>query len=199
MLKICSKCKISKSIDNFYKQHTTKDGYQYQCCACSGKRVKHKIDTCNLIITTQNELQTRTDRYNKQRIEQQKIKKTKYCKNAKETRATAIRNKLKTDPLFKLRHNLKNLIRNSIKNNGFKKNTKTARILGCSIIEFKEHIKNQFFKGMSWNNYGEWEYDHIRPVSWAKSEFEIIELNHYSNFQPLWKKDNRSKSNRFCG
>jgi hypothetical protein len=199
MLKICSKCKISKSIDNFYKQHTTKDGYQYQCCSCSSKRVKHKIDTYNLVITAQNELLTRTDRYNKQRIEQQKIKKVEYYKKTKETRATEIRNKLTTDPLFRLRHNLKNLIRNSIKNNGYKKTTKTARILGCSIIEFKEHIENQFFEGMSWNNYGEWEYDHIRPVSWAKSESEIIELNHYSNFQPLWKKDNRSKSNRFCG
>lgn len=107
--------------------------------------------------------------------------------------------KLKEDPLFKLRHNLKNLIRNSIKNNGFSKTNKTAQILGCSIIEFKQYIEQQFAEGMSWQNYGEWEYDHIRPVSWALNEAEIIKLNHYSNFQPLWKADNKRKSNKFSG
>ena len=30
-----------------------------------------------------------------------------------------------------------------------------------------------------------WDLDHIIPVSSAKSEDEIIKLNHYTNFQPL--------------
>ena len=103
------------------------------------------------------------------------------------------------DPLFKLRHNLRNLIRNSMKGNSFSKTTKTAQILGCSMIEFKQHIEKQFTEGMCWQNYGEWEYDHVRPVSWAQTENEILELNHYLNFQPLWKTDNQSKSNKFAG
>ena len=49
---------------------------------------------------------------------------------------------------------------------------------------------------MSWNNAGEWHYDHIYPISLAKTQEEIIKLNHYTNFQPLWAKENISKGNR---
>jgi hypothetical protein len=49
---------------------------------------------------------------------------------------------------------------------------------------------------MSWENRSEWHIDHIVPLSSAKSEAEIIFLNHYSNLQPLWAKDNIQKSNK---
>ncbi len=52
---------------------------------------------------------------------------------------------------------------------------------------------------MTWENHGEWHIDHIIPISWGKTESEVIELNHYTNFQPLWAKDNLSKGNRWCG
>ena len=51
---------------------------------------------------------------------------------------------------------------------------------------------------MTFENHGEWHLDHIKPISLAKSEEEIIELNHYTNFQPLWAKDNLSKSNKYA-
>jgi len=52
---------------------------------------------------------------------------------------------------------------------------------------------------MSWENHGEWHLDHKTPVSWGKSEFEVYELNHYTNFQPLWSYNNLSKGNRWKG
>jgi hypothetical protein len=199
MFKICSKCKISKPIDKFYRQVGTKDGFTYQCGECSSKRIKNTIDTSIFKVTSEEELATRTIKEQQNIIENQQIKKLEYLRKTKHLRSLKTKNKLQTDPLFKLRHNLKNLIRNSIKNTGFKKTTKTALILGCSVTEFKQHIERQFNEGMSWSNYGKWEYDHIKPVSWAKTESEIIALNHYSNFQPLWREDNRKKSNKFCG
>ena len=81
----------------------------------------------------------------------------------------------------------------------FQKKTKTYCILGCSFEEFKTHIEHQFKDGMSWENYGKWEYDHITPVSWAITEDEIVKLNHYSNLQPLWREENIAKSNKTAG
>jgi hypothetical protein len=79
---------------------------------------------------------------------------------------------------------------------GYSKKSRTYEILGCSYEEFKTYIEVQFQYGMSWENYGSWEYDHIIPISSANTEDEIILLNHHTNFQPLWKLDNILKSNK---
>ena len=39
--------------------------------------------------------------------------------------------------------------------------------------------------------------DHKIPISWAKTEDDIYELNKYKNFQPLWATENLSKGNRY--
>ena len=74
------------------------------------------------------------------------------------------------DGLFKLRSNIRCLITNSIKNNGFSKNGKTFEILGCSFEEFIAYIEDKFQEGMSWDNRNLWHLDHIYPVSLAESE-----------------------------
>jgi len=56
---------------------------------------------------------------------------------------------------------------------------------------------------MNWDNYGNpkdgilepnktWDIDHIKPVSSALTEGAIVELNHYSNLQPLCSYHNRN-------
>jgi hypothetical protein len=69
-------------------------------------------------------------------------------------------------------------------------------MLGCSYEDFKLHIEAQFVSGMSWENRSEWHLDHIIPVSSAINEDDLIRLNHYTNFQPLWAVDNLKKSNK---
>jgi len=105
-------------------------------------------------------------------------------------------NKVKVDSLFKLTNNTRTLIKQSFRRNGYSKNSKTFQILGCSFEEFKKHIERQFTKGMTWENQGEWHLDHIYPVSLAKDSEELIRLNHYTNFQPLWAEDNLQKGNK---
>ncbi len=63
-------------------------------------------------------------------------------------------------------------------------------------INYREE---KFIEGMSWDNHGEWHIDHITPISYAKTEEDVLKLNHFSNFQPLWEFDNLSKGNRFIG
>jgi hypothetical protein len=49
---------------------------------------------------------------------------------------------------------------------------------------------------MSWYNQSEWHYDHYYPVSLAQTEQDMYIFNHYTNFRPLWAKDNLTKSNK---
>lgn len=107
-----------------------------------------------------------------------------------------VKERSKIDPMFKIRINTRNLIRLYLKNKGYTKKSKTQEILGCDFETFKKHIERQFKKGMTWDNYSEWHLDHIYPVSLAKEEQHLIELNHYTNFRPMWATDNISKGNK---
>ena len=88
---------------------------------------------------------------------------------------------------------------NSIKRQGFSKNSKSEEIIGCSFIEFKKYLESRFESWMCWYNYGKyngelnygWDMDHIIPISSASSVEEIIKLNHFTNIQPLCSYTNR--------
>jgi hypothetical protein len=71
--------------------------------------------------------------------------------------------------------------------------------LKCSDLTFKAHIENQFKEGMNWGNHGlkGWHFDHIEPISRAKTYDDMIRLSHYTNFKPEWAIDNIIKSNKF--
>ncbi len=68
-----------------------------------------------------------------------------------------------------------------------------SKSVGCSKDTLSRHIEAQFTEGMTWERYGQWEVDHITPLSAARSLNHLIELCHYSNLQPLWKRDNLAK------
>jgi len=97
------------------------------------------------------------------------------------------------DPVYALTIKIRTLIGAKFASGGYTKRSKTYAILGCSYSEFKLHIERQFCNGMSWDNHGEWHLDHIVPVATATCEDDVIRLNHYTNFQPLWATDNLRK------
>lgn len=102
--------------------------------------------------------------------------------------------KYKNDPVFALSKRLRQRIFHVLRNH---KSKSTLEILGCSYEEFKIHIESQFTEGMSWDNLGDIHIDHITPISSANTTEDVYRLNHYTNLQPLWAKDNLSKYNKF--
>lgn len=124
------------------------------------------------------------------------VKKQWYEKNKEQIKKRSnefTKKRRKRDPLFRvvdaLRSNLNNALR------GRAKGRRTLDYLTISIEEFKLYIQNKFTEGMTWENYGEWHLDHIKPISsFDHSDEEQIKLCwHYTNFQPLWAKDNLAK------
>ena len=124
----------------------------------------------------------------KDRLKSRKYKIAEYEKNRKNG-----------NPLLKMISNIRTSIYHSIKRMGYSKNRNTHDILGCTFEELKIYLESKFEPWMTWENYGlyngelnyGWDIDHIIPISSAKSDIEIIKLNHFSNLQPLCSKINR--------
>lgn len=72
-------------------------------------------------------------------------------------------------------------------------------LVGCSIDKLKQHLESKFTEGMSWDNYGDWHVDHIKPcASFDLSDPEQQRLCfNYKNLQPLWAADNLSKGDSY--
>ena len=79
---------------------------------------------------------------------------------------------------------------------------KTFLAIVCmkSMQQFIKYIQSKFKKGMNMNNYGKqkynWQFDHIIPISSAKTVKEVKKLMHYTNTQPLWRDENNQKRNK---
>lgn len=112
-------------------------------------------------------------------------------------RSTAwIKRTANIDPLFRLKLNVRALIGVKIRQMGYTKRSSTTQILGCDWEFFKSHIERQFLRGMTWDNRSDWHLDHIRPMSEASSEEEVLALNHFTNLRPIWAKDNLRKGSQ---
>jgi hypothetical protein len=97
------------------------------------------------------------------------------------------------DPLFRLQSNMRSACSRVVRQLSLgKKPVSTFKWIGCSPEELKAHLESLFTEGMTWQNYGEWHVDHIRPVcSFAAEEWE--QVNYYTNLRPLWAEDNLAK------
>ena len=122
--------------------------------------------------------------------------KEKIAERGKKYHQEVIKERRNNDSLFKMKYSLRHRTGQAFKNKGYKKNSKTEKMLGISYEKVKKHIGRQFQKGMTWSNHGEWHIDHIIPLSSAKTEAELLKLCHYRNLQPLWATDNLSKGSK---
>jgi predicted RNase H-like nuclease (RuvC/YqgF family) len=205
-IKYCTKCKIEKTIDQFYKGND-KDGLQYWCKNCQKEyQIKHK-ETINCRSKKYYQEHKEIKKYQQKRKERMKkyyqkhkneIKKHTNIYRKLHKKETNFRSKTRRDKdiNFKLGGNLRNRIHKILK--GINKSKHTLDLIGCSVEFLKKHLASKFTKGMSWKNYGKWHVDHIRPCA----SFDLnkpedqLKCFHYTNLQPLWATDNISKGRK---
>lgn len=106
------------------------------------------------------------------------------------------RYKRANDPIFSLIDRCRARLNQAFRLNGYTKRSKTHEIIGCSWDFLMGYIDSQFQPGMTWENRSEWHIDHRIPLATAKTEEDVIRLNHYTNLQPLWAADNLRKSDK---
>ena len=174
--KICNKCKEEKEICEFGVNKSKKDKLQSICKCCDKLKSKEYREK-------------NREKY----LLSQKKSYDENKENIKEYKKNYEKLKIKTDILYKLKKTLRNTILRYLKNKRFT----TTEIIGCDYDSFKIYFESLFTEGMCWDKLGsEIHIDHIIPLSSAKTEDELYKLNHYTNLQPLWVKDNLIKGSK---
>lgn len=217
MTKQCKTCGIEKSLGEFSAHRTNKDGYNNKCKICVNEYGKNhrtlnhekELERAKNYYENNKDKKKEYENNNKEKInERQKeyrnsnkiiiAEKQKKWYNdnidlVRQRNYNYYKMKMATDPIFKLKKQLKGLIRDSLRSQGLKKSDRTINVLGCSIEELKQHLESKFEPWMNWDNKGlyngelnyGWDIDHITPTSSGSSYEEIVKLNHYTNLQPL--------------
>ena len=137
------------------------------------------------------------------------VKKYKQSEKGKNTINSWRRNKLKTDPFYRIRNSLGARIGQYLRQRNSKKISSLTKLIGCSKNQLIKHLESKFYENketnevMTWDNYGRggWEVDHKMPIDSFKDQ-DITSLEtqkkimHYTNLQPMWGNENRAKSNK---
>jgi len=224
--KICTKCGLEKSINEFCKQSNTKDGISYRCRKCykiycikNSQRIKKYRDEYrnkNSVYFKEyyqkNKVKIRKyqKRYQKKHIrepsEKSRIYAKKYYRNNKEKikgyQRIYKRELYRNNVFVRLNNNIATLIRHSLKDN--KNGIHWEKLVNYTQQELRQHLEKQFTEGMTWGNYGKgndkWQIDHKIPISL----FNIASIKSkgfkqcwsLENLQPMWGLENRRKCNK---
>jgi hypothetical protein len=196
--KVCSVCQVKKSVDDFEKRN---DKPTYRCKVCASQYHKnYYIKNADKLKNKTSEFRNNNPEYmknwrknNAEKVTNQKIN---WCRKNKDKINENERNRRKNDIEYKIKKNLRRRVNQTITRDY--KSSSTLELLGCSTYDFLKYMESKFMDGMNWDNYGQWHIDHIKPCS----SFDLTNPEqqklcfHYSNLQPLWAKDNISKSDK---
>jgi predicted HicB family RNase H-like nuclease len=169
--KQCNNCNVIKNVSFFRKTSKSLDGLFHKCNDC-WKPIE----------------------WNK---EKQKQSERKYIENNREK----IREKYKRQGKKinrRIRSSLNHRISELLKAGMSNKRKKTLTYVGCNFEYLKHWFEFLFDEKMTWDNYGEWEIDHVMPCSHfdlSSMEDQLICFN-WKNLRPCWKINNIIKGNR---
>ena len=229
-MKRCSKCRETKPLTEFYKQKTSKDGLRGYCkgCFAIGNKKWLKNNYNKRLIYLEKNRDKMKEYYKKyykklkdknpEKIkEKNKITQSRWRKNnpqkAKERtaewrqenpkRLIEYMRKCNKKRLKRVDYKISNSMRvsawNAIKNK--KAGKKWEELVGYTLEDLMKHLEGQFEVWMTWENYGEWEIDHVRPVNsfdiTSIEDKEFKECWALENLQPLEKSINRKKYNKY--
>jgi hypothetical protein len=186
-LKYCTACETWHPL-TCYRKGTKWDGLYGKCNMCCKKDYLSKKDSL---------LQKQKTYYENNR-EHVILRTVEWGKQNKEKRKQ-YRNKWNEKPKNKVIKRLRTRMYHALVGNC--KSAPTMELIGCSPDILREHLESQFQEGMSWDNYGEWHVDHIKPVSSfdMSDDGQQKECFNYTNLQPLWASENLSKGARYDG
>jgi hypothetical protein len=184
-----------KHCNKYFMPRTDKHVY------CSAK--------CNHLYNYKRKLYTHVCRKCKKQYENNRPK-SNYCSrdcydSYNNKKHKELRNKNETikrtqDSKYKITVYCQTMLSRSIRGRYRGKSKRWNEYFDFTAEQFIEHMQSLFISDMSFDNYGEWQIDHIKP----KSDFNYNSVNDkefkecwkLDNLRPLWKWDNINKRNK---
>ncbi len=200
----CKKCGETKTKDSFYKQKRMKNGIRSLCKSCWNKISSEYYR--EYYINNREKLREKKKEWSKKNIDKiREYKKKEYNKrnnrkwrrNNRDKINEYNRRRSQSNPKIRVDDAMRRGIHRAI---GDKKNGRGwEKFVDYSLDDLVKHLEAQFEDWMTWENYGEWHIDHIKPQSlfnYTKPEDpEFKECWSLDNLQPLERMENIKKSN----
>lgn len=218
IFKKCSKCKEEKEISNFTIDSSKKTGYRPSCKQCAKKysnseeyqkrikayRRKKEVKEKANERRRDPETRKRMSEYQKKHlsIPEIKEKRKRYFQReeVKEKRRKYTKERMK-NPKWRLNQRMSGAVRKSLLSVGGKRKRSWESLVGYTKDTLKSHLEKLFKPGMSWENYGQWHIDHIRPiVSFDITSYDCEDFKKcwaIENLQPLWAIENIIKNGKW--
>lgn len=226
--RFCHKCQTEKALTEFSKSKYTTYGVTPQCKRCNAARGaawalenKEKINIRQkarrdfklanpeifgeqMEATRLKNLATAKARRERRKITEPEVLKAERYQSflkSKESVSANLRHRRKTDLNFRIGRNMGNRLYAALKR--YKNSKSWNHFLDYSMEDLRTHLASLFTEGMTWENYGAWHIDHVRPVSsfdfTVNTDAVIKECWALDNLQPLWAIDNIRKNKYWEG
>ncbi len=205
--KKCSKCGKIKSSKRFCNRVSGKNGLCSICRECSNRYLREYYKNMinredkNILVPKKKKcpkcgVVRGSDDFYRYRGNKDGLNvHCRLCVNRQE------KNRKENNLNYKITVNLRSSLRRVLKLQNAQKSYRIMEIVGCSVENLVNYLKSKMLLGMTWDNYGEWHIDHIRPcVAFDLTDSEEQKrCFNYRNLQPLWAKDNSSKNSYYNG
>lgn len=157
--KKCGKCRQFKVLTCFAKDAQKKDGLANTCRTCQKtyyQQNRERIREAQKLYRIANRLSVyaisaRWREANRERTNE--LNRLSYHR----------RKHIPVPPRSRISRNMKSRMYYALKRN--KQRMSWEYVVGYNVTELMAHLEAQFADGMNWDNYGQWEIDHIRPIA----------------------------------
>ena len=195
--RICDKCDLSYSIDNYRKYNETRFGITCKKCLNELDKTRKKNlrqqKAENTIVKCE---KCQEEKALKCFAKLKKFYKKKIClscypKFLTEQKTAWCKNEHNTNMNYRIKKSLAARLRTVLV-----KNDSTMNYIGCNIQYLREWFEYNFTSEMNWDNYGSyWSIDHIIPACKfdLTLEDEKFKCSNWSNLMPVTIKYNSSK------
>ena len=190
-IRTCNTCNLIKPITEYHKGKRNPGGFCSECKQCShhrqklSKQVRRSLTStvrCKQ-LTSDNNTMTKNTKYVVRTLEERK-----------QLRNKRRRERYKSNIHFRMSVVLRQRAKNAIL--GRHKKTSALKLVGCTLQFLKNWIEYQFTEGMTWDNFGEWQLDHVKPCAMfdLSDISNQLECFNWKNVRPMWAKENAKKS-----